>query len=100
MIVVGLFDGNIAVYNLQKNTGTGFCNKFATNVTLRNRFLQQICNNVNSGTGFCNKFATNVKIQEPGFATNVNIEEPDFATNSQKMLKIQEPVLQQICNKC
>jgi hypothetical protein len=62
MIVVGLFDGNIAVYNLQKNTGTCFCNKFATNVSI--------------GTGFCNKFATNLKTQESvfynKFSTNVN----------------------------
>jgi hypothetical protein len=74
MIVVGLFDGNIAVYNLQKNTGTGFCNKFATNVNpvfatnlqqmlkkYKNRFCNKFATNVkNTGTGFCNKFAINV----------------------------------------
>jgi hypothetical protein len=77
MIVVGLFDGNIAVYNLQKNTGTGFCNKFLTNVK-------------NTGTGFYNKFA---KILIQVFATNLQqmlIQEPVFATNLQQML-IQEP---------
>jgi hypothetical protein len=60
MIVVGLFDGNIAVYNLQKNTGNGFCNKFATNVNTGTGFCHKFATNVSIGTGFCNKFAINV----------------------------------------
>jgi hypothetical protein len=76
MIVVGLFDGNIAVYNLQKNTGTGFCNKFATNVNTGTGFCYKFATNLNTGTGFCNKFATNVKNTGTGFcnkfAINVN----------------------------